>query len=216
MNKKDLTFSLVCAVLTSVFLYPTLQIVHLDSKLPIPLALFLAAFIVVSVVGMFIATVIAKKISFLWQIAKFAQVGVLNTAIDFGIYNFLISTTNINSGVGIIFINAVSFCAALVNSYFWNKRWVFGEEKKSNFVTFAVVTLVGLSINTGVVFALTTFFSPIAGISDTLWANVAKVGATGLSLVWNFLGYKLIVFKTSSPSATAPAVPAPETAKTPA
>ena len=197
MNKNDLGFSLAAAVITAIFLYPTLTTPDLNAKLPVPVILLLIIFVAVSAVSMYAAEVIGRKIPFLWPIAKFGQVGVLNTAIDFGILNFLISITQITSGTGIIFINATSFTTALINSYFWNKGWVFLGSKKSNFITFAVITLIGLSINTGVVYALTTYVPPVIVHSQTLWANVAKLLATGLSLVWNFVGYRLIVFKNA-------------------
>jgi putative flippase GtrA len=142
-----------------------------------------------------IAHRIGKKYSFLWQIAKFAFVGVLNTAIDFGVLNALIALTSITAGIAIIGLNAISFSIAVINSYFWNKRWVFSLGKKGNFVTFLTVTLIGLSINTGTVYILTTYLGPDSTSSQTQWANLAKVIATCFSLIWNFVGYKLIVFK---------------------
>lgn len=198
MSKRDLFFTFACALITSVFLFPTLNSTNLYSKLPVPLVLLFLIFPAVSVIGMFIASILGKKVPILWQISKFGQVGVLNTAVDFGILNFLMAAVQVNSGVGIVFINATSFTTALINSYFWNKKWVFVGQNKSNFITFAVVTLIGLSINTGIVYGLTTYVPPILVKSNTLWANLAKLAATGFSLIWNFIGYKLIVFKNNS------------------
>lgn len=200
MSRNDLLFSLSAAFLTAGFLIPTLESTNLYGKLPIPFVLLFLVFPTISIIGMFTASYLGKKFPILWQVAKFGQIGVLNTAVDFGILNFLINVTGVTSGAEIILINAVSFTTALVNSYFWNKSWVFDKAKKSNFLTFIVITLIGLSINTGVVYGLTTYISPIIVTSSTLWANLAKVLATCLSLVWNFAGYKLIVFKTT-PSA---------------
>lgn len=197
MNSRDLSFSLAAGIITAVFLYPTLKTTDLYTKLPFPIIL-LIAFPIISVISMTVVTQIAKRIPILWQAAKFGQIGVLNTAIDFGILNFFIGFTNITSGRGIIAINIASFTAALINSYFWNKNWVFGGAKKSSFLTFVFVTLIGLSINTGIVYTLTTFVEPMVVESETLWANVAKALATGLSMVWNFLGYRLVVFRKSA------------------
>jgi putative flippase GtrA len=36
---------------------------------------------------------------------------------------------------------------------------------------------------------------PALGLSPQIWENVAKLIATGVYIVWNFIGYKLIVFK---------------------
>ena len=195
MQRRDLLLSLAAAFLIALYLLPTLINTNLIFKIPQPLLLLFVALQILTPIAIFIAWYIAKKNKLLWQLAKFALVGVLNTAIDFGILNFFIGMTGVASGAGIILINTTSFSTALVNSYFWNRDWVFGQTKKSNFLTFMLVTLIGLSINTGVVYILTTYIQPILVTSPTLWANLAKVAATVLSLIWNFTGYKLIVFK---------------------
>lgn len=194
MGIKDLVLSFTAGLGTAIFLIPTLLVTNVGDKIPFfPLSLLALPFI--TVCGMFVANLIGKSLPIVWQLAKFALVGVLNTAIDFGALNFLIARTGVVDGPLIILLNATSFSIAVLNSFYWNREWVFGAGKKSNFVTFFAVTLIGLAINTGVVFALTTFVSPVLVNSDTLWANFAKVLATGLSLVWNFMGYRLIVFK---------------------
>src|SRR4030042_3883208 len=200
MKKVDLGYSFAISLLVGLFLLPILVSTNLYSKLPTPLV-FIGLFgilPVVTLVGISIAWFIGKKIAILWQFSKFALVGVLNTAIDFGILNLLILLTGITSGLGIIPLNAVSFTTAVINSFFWNKKWVFQSRKDANFLTFFAITLIGLSINSGIVYMITTFVPPVFISSNTIWVNIAKVLATGVSLVWNFTGYKLIVFKKSS------------------
>lgn len=192
-------FTLAAALVTSAFLFPTLKTTNIYNSLPYPTILIFAVFPIVSVLGMFVVNMLGRKVPILWQMAKFGQVGVLNTVIDFGILNFLIGYTQVLFGVGIIPLNITSYFIAILNSYFWNKNWVFGGSKKSNFITFVVITLIGLAINTGVVYGLTTFVPRVIVNSPELWANLAKVVATVFSLVWNFAGYKVIVFgKTAS------------------
>ena len=195
MAWRDFYFSLAAAFLTALFLLPTLINTGIYNRLPAsPIVLF-TLFPIVTIAGMLVASFLGRMISIFWQFAKFGLVGVLNTAIDFGILNLLIAISGVTSGIGIILINATSFSAAVLNSYFWNKDWVFSGGKKANFASFLGVTLIGLSINSLVVYALTTYVSPILVDSDKLWANFAKVLATALSLIWNFMGYKLVVFK---------------------
>ncbi len=196
MPKKDLLLSIAASYVAAISLLPTLLNTKYIDKLPYPYIVLFVIFPIVCVVGMQIAHRIGKKFGFLWQIAKFAFVGVLNTAIDFGVLNALIALTAITGGVGIIVLNAISFSIAVINSYFWNKQWVFSAGKKSKFGIFLTVTLIGLSINTGTVYALTTYMGPDSASSQTQWANLAKVIATCLSIIWNFVGYKLIVFKS--------------------
>ena len=136
------------------------------------------------------------------QFSKFVVIGFMNTAIDFAVLNLLMWQTGIYKGQWIILLNAIAFAVAVINSYFWNKLWTFrakeadepGEIAKE-FSQFIMVTLVGVAINSSIVFGVTTFIPPFFGLSPELWANLAKAAATGFSLIWNFIGYKFIVFK---------------------
>ena len=136
------------------------------------------------------------------QISKFVVVGFVNTAIDFGVLNLLMWFTGIYSGKWIFLLNVIAFSAAVINSYFWNKYWTFraGETREAaevskEFSQFVIVSLIGVAINSSIVFGIATYIPPVFGLGKELWANIAKAAATGISLAWNFIGYKFIVFK---------------------
>lgn len=133
------------------------------------------------------------------QFLKFAVIGVINTGVDFAILNLLIWATGVNEGNGLIPLNIISFTIAVINSYILNKRWAFRDqttgETAKKFTSFLLISVIGALINTAVVRFGSTNIEPMFGLSQVLWVNVAKVVATGLSLVWNFVGYKLFVFK---------------------
>lgn len=139
------------------------------------------------------------KFPFIKQFVKFFVVGIINTAIDFAVLNAEMLLTGITSGPYMFLLNSISFSAATVNSFFMNKRWTFEdkEEKQSGvkFSQFLVVSVIGITINGGIVYAITSFINPLFGMNPQLWANIAKLFATVVSLVWNFLGYKFVVFK---------------------
>jgi putative flippase GtrA len=64
------------------------------------------------------------------------------------------------------------------------------------FVSFIIVSLVGLLINSSLVAITSHYLISLSMLSNAdLLKNIAKVLATGVSLVWNFIGYKLLVFK---------------------
>ena len=144
------------------------------------------------------AKFIFKKLPVIMQLGKFAETGVLNTIIDLGILNLLMWVSGITSGVWLILMNVLSFSVATTNSYFWNKFWTF-EKKEGQagkeFTSFFVVSLIGIAINTGIVFAGSSFVSPLFGVSAGAWVNIVKLLATVVSMIWNFMGYKFIVFK---------------------
>lgn len=140
-----------------------------------------------------------EKFPFIKQFIKFFVVGTINTAIDFLVLNLEMGLTGITSGPSMFLLNSISFSVATTNSFFMNKKWTFedkGDQKEGvKFSQFLIVSVIGITINGGVVYAITSFVNPLFGMSPQLWANIAKLFATAISLVWNFLGYKFIVFK---------------------
>jgi putative flippase GtrA len=133
------------------------------------------------------------------QFSKFFVVGILNTGIDFAILNFLMWMTQTYEGGHVAIFNTISFSVAVINSYILNKYWTF-EDKSSikapvQFAKFLTVAVIGWILNTGILFSITTYIHPVFGLSSALWANLAKAMATGVVLVWNFVGYKFLVFK---------------------
>lgn len=133
------------------------------------------------------------------QFGKFFIVGILNTGLDFAIFNFLMRITQTYKGTALILFSTIAFSAAVMNSYFLNKYWTFGDQNKTQapqqFIKFLSVAIVGLILNNSIIYFITSLISPIFGLTPILWANFAKAMATGAVLVWNFVGYKLFVFK---------------------
>lgn len=134
------------------------------------------------------------------QFSKFIIVGGINTGIDFLILNILIYITGITAGVELFILNCVSFSVAVVNSYFMNKHWTFQDKTKTQqepikFSQFLAVSVVGIIINGLILTSITSYIPPLFGLSAVLWTNIAKLMATGVSLIWNFIGYKFFVFK---------------------
>ena len=135
--------------------------------------------------------------------AKFLMVGVMNTGIDFFVFNALIAVTRLDVGFSVVLFKSLSFLCALVNSYELNRAWTFGGETvprrtAKEFGRFAAVTVVGFFVNVGTVAAVVGLASPGAGLSQVRWDNVAAVIATLVSLAWNFAGYSWFVFTAPS------------------
>lgn len=157
-------------------------------------------FSILAVVGIYIGYLLSKVKPFFFQLAKFAAVGAANFSIDFGVYNLLILFTQVNTGLGIDLFKGISFLAAVTNSYFWNKHWSFSKEDSNSsekeFVLFLTVSVIGAVLSIGMVHVLVNIIgSPASNISANMWANIANIAATLVVLMWNFLGYKYIVFK---------------------
>lgn len=152
---------------------------------------------IISLLGLLVADFLGRKFLILWQAAKFALVGVLNTLIDLGVLNILSMLTGITKGFIVGGVNVPGFSVAVVNSYFWNKLWVFQRREKLflDFPQFLAVSVIGILLNSGIIIVLTTYVNPFFGASEELWLNIAKLVAVPANMMWNFLGYKFIVFK---------------------
>jgi len=141
------------------------------------------------------------------RVGKFGIVGALNTLIDFSIYNVLSSTV----GLTLVQSNIVSTSVAMAFSFLANKHVVFQKGKGSAIrqgAKFFIVTAFGLYVlQTGTIKLLTdVWLAPIAlglglahsfgimGHDQFLIKNGAKAIATVISLTWNYIMYKKVVF----------------------
>lgn len=194
-NKIDYYIATLVGFLTGVFVIPTLVNLGLRSW-PVLMLLPLAAALLFAL-GVWLSNFLSRWLGFMAQLGKFAAVGFLNTAIDFGVLNLLSAATGVTSGFIIGGVNTPGFIVAVINSYFWNKFWVFRgrEGTLRDFPKFMAVSIGGLLLNSGVVILATTYVPASASFGEAAWLNFAKFFATVLVFVWNFLGYKFLVFR---------------------
>lgn len=127
------------------------------------------------------------------QKIKFGIVGVANTALDFGILFLLV-----HLGLNKIPANFISTGIAFIFSFFVNKSFTFkstGGNAKKQFVLFIVITMIGLwvfqPITISLVSAVLSPFIP----SEPAVLFIAKLLASVVSLIWNYIMYSRVVFK---------------------
>lgn len=203
ITKKDYILSAIAGFITVLFLYPVFT--NISLKIPYYKVFFIIAPIL-WMLGIYIVFLFRRE--WMRQFGKFAVVGVLNTAIDFGILNFMSMRFHAYSGLKILETNPISFIIAVTNSFFWNKYWVFGEKKRPDIlevVKFLLITSIGSLINTSIVFLITKNFT-FGNFSEGQILNLAKIFATAITLLWNFTGLRIFVFKTEDAKLSAPRV----------
>ena len=87
---------------------------------------------------------------------------------------------------------------AALNSYFWNKFWVFKKINQrgvfNDLPKFALVTIIAMVVNSVIIVLFTSYLTPMFGLSPAGWLNIGKVIASLFGILVNFLGYKFIVF----------------------
>lgn len=156
-------------------------------------------FPILSVLGVFVASFLGRRISALFQLAKFVLVGALNTFVDFGILILLLTIFGVAAGLLYSISKAFSFSCSVVNSYFWNKFWTFGKKETKGagreFGKFYLIAGIGFLLNVGIASFIVNIIGPKFGLSVEIWAMVGAFIAILCVFMWNFLGYKFLVFK---------------------
>lgn len=127
------------------------------------------------------------------QIARFGAVGALNTVLDFGLL-FIFK----GLGLPVELANILSTGVAFVFSFLANKKYTFKTTSTNiarELVLFVVVTLTGLWVlQTGFIALSLPWLTSLIG-NDSLALFIAKLIATGISMIWNYLLYHYVVFK---------------------
>ncbi|HUC01467.1 MAG TPA: GtrA family protein [Candidatus Paceibacterota bacterium] len=208
MNKRDYTIAFIVGLASSVFWYFVLRNLSLHSEGELVAAIALIPFAFLAIVAL--AHRFFSSHNF-HKAAKFLIVGVLNSGIDFFVFNMLIAVTGHETGGTIVLFKSTSFVCAMINSYELNRFWTFsGEAEEAHtrreFGRFAIITVVGFLVNVGTTTLIVAFAHPAFGLSQVRWDNVAAVAATALNLIWNFAGYKLFVFRSKDPNMISPNV----------
>ena len=120
------------------------------------------------------------------EVARFVGVGLINTGIDFSIFSIALFVAN----TSLVVANTIAYCVATANSYLMNKYWTFAGGSmtvvSTNEITrFLGFNLVGLALSNIVVVSLAKFV-PVM---------MAKIGAIGVTFVWNYLTIRRFVFR---------------------
>lgn len=127
-----------------------------------------------------------------FQLVKFGLVGVLNTLVDVGVFALCNSVLGLHYTISKI----ISFSAGVLNSYAWNSRWTFKEQRrktKKQFLQFVCVNILSLGVSLGGM----AICIDVLHIPNETLCNIIVVP---LSMLVNFLGNRLFVFKENAPA----------------
>ena len=136
------------------------------------------------------------------QVLKFAVVGVLNTLVDFAVFQTL------NLTLGWVYAAQVfGYTFGIINSYLWNSNWTFREQRTRSLrevVLFVAVNLVSMGVSLGVIWLCREVFGitnewvaswmPAALNGFIKGDTVDKLIATCFAIVVNYVGNRLFVF----------------------
>lgn len=209
MSKKDYFLGALAGFLIGLLAMPVLNAGN--SELYVRFGIYLIPFFLIATpLGLWVAKLISLKVAVVWQIGKFGVSGVLNTFLDWGVLAFLTYIFSTRYAVdtekvifaGITFyavFKGIAFIIANINSYYWNKFWTFAavtsKKTREEYMQFLLVSLIGFLLNTGLA-TLVFKFMVSGSLMNKSQAEIfgAAVGSV-VVFIWNFLGYKFIVFK---------------------
>ncbi|MDP2598251.1 MAG: GtrA family protein [Candidatus Liptonbacteria bacterium] len=208
MDKKDLRLAFVIGAGVGILVQPiATNVVHgsplltrlLGSAVPSPnlRVMLFVLFFFLAPAALWIAYLLGKLIPVLYQFAKFSAVGVLNTVINVGVLNLLSLLTGITAGNLIPVFAVTAFLASTTNSYYWNKFWTFKSDTGSHAreaAKFYLIATIGALLNVGTISFVVNFLRPTS-VSAELWLNAGALCGVAVSFLWDFFGYKFIVFK---------------------
>lgn len=151
------------------------------------------------------------------RIARFIVVGVLNTAISFGILNLAFYKFH----QGKIVSSIIATSCALAVSFVLNRNYVFADKSKrahKQLLPFVAITVSGSLLVLNAVYILslkllsgheTLIIDAAKALSGvTLSANFVDINLSTVfgavaALLWNYNGYRMFVFASQKPSSEA-------------
>lgn len=121
---------------------------------------------------------------------KFLIVGTIGFVVDFGTLTFLVEVV----GLAPVVANVFSFSAAVLSNFTLNRYWTYpdsrSKRRRIQLLQFAFVSIVGLLINTTILYLLQGPFDVLLnliGAPRGLDGYIpAKIVATIVVLFWNF------------------------------
>lgn len=122
------------------------------------------------------------------EFLKFNLVGLLNTLVDFLLFSLLTWT-----GVPYLISQCFSYAGGVANSYILNKNWTFGSRKPRGaglLIRFLLVNGIALGLS----LVLLYVFKAKLGMHSA----PAKILVTAITMLVNYMGSKLWVFRKRS------------------
>ena len=126
--------------------------------------------------------------SFFFKFVKFGIVGFSGVFVDFGITYLTKEKLKVPKFIA----NAIGFSTAATTNYYLNRIWTFqsnNPEVMVEFGEFFAISMLGLGINTLILWTLVTKFK--------MNFYVAKIFAIAVVTIWNFFANAFITFNSA-------------------
>lgn len=125
------------------------------------------------------------------SLVRYVIVGGINTGVDFLTFLLLHTLFAVNLGVS----QAAGYCAGILNSFLLNKFWTFENKTSPRKTTSQAVKFVAVNVAT---LGISVYGLQVLAGNWGLHILAAKGMITLLTMVLNYLGYKLWVFRDAN------------------
>jgi putative flippase GtrA len=134
---------------------------------------------------------------------KFSFVGVTGTIVDFGIMNL----ANLVFHLPLVWAQAISFSAGVVNNFLWNRYWTYPESRSQNakrqLAKFSLINIVGILVRTPLISWLNSLILRLLERVEmklliekfVLSQNLALTISIAVILFWNFFANRLWTYR---------------------
>lgn len=201
MKKTDIFFALGGGILIGFLVSDFLKEwgIHLGLLASI---IFWIGFPLFSLLCLWLAYIINKKITFILQIAKFLLVGSSATAIDLKLFEFLVWISLFAFVLPAFILKGISFVITTAIKYCGNKYWTFQKnDKKGMHIEIAkliIMDTVALLLNVLAFYFFDKMLGPQFRLSISLWTKLSVILAALAAATFTFLGYKFFVFRVKN------------------
>ncbi len=131
------------------------------------------------------------------QFFRYLFVGGFAFVVDYGTLVLLVEVFGMNDKIA----SVIAFILGLAVNYLLSTLWIFKHSKIENrlaeFAVFALIGVIGLLINLGII----TFFDeiiaprqPLSFIPEDKYYLIGKLVSTVVVFIWNFAARKFIIF----------------------
>ena len=123
------------------------------------------------------------------QIIRFIIVGGIATIIDYIVFFLLHDYLRVNTLIS----NIISFTVSVIYNYITSINWVFevntNLDKKKQFIVYIILSIIGLVINTGIVYLCVDILK--------MFSLIGKMIATTIVMTYNFITRKMFLEKAT-------------------
>lgn len=198
MKVTDSIFALVCGRIIGFVVGDILKSFGIGIGFWFNIVLWLA-FPLFALTCLWIASLIGRKIVFIFQGAKHLLVGAVATVFDLKFFELLIWICSFAVAIHPLIAKGISFLFSTLIKYWGNKYWAFQkhekEEMPKEILYFFFITLIGLMLDVICFAVFTGCYSMDYCNAPAVQMKIGVIMAALVVALWNFLGYKFFVFK---------------------